>query len=126
MISNEQLEVWEQHAEKQKSGAYNPLLDYYSADCLLQAIAEIRRLREEHGNLSHNCIVMLEGRRSAETDLAAHQAVVRELADTLEAAQASLCASSDYQKVPSNRYALERIRAALAHPLVQQVREEKI
>ena len=50
------------------------------------------------------------------------EAVVRELAEALEAAQNSLCASTDYQKVPSNRYGLERIRAALVHPLVKAAR----
>ena len=58
--------------------------------------------------------------QQVEAALAAHRAVVWELAEALEAAQNSLCASTDYQKVPSNRYGLERIRAALAHPLVRK------
>lgn len=44
----------------------------------------------------------------------------------LEAARESLCASSDYQRVPSNRVGLARINEALARPGVARARKEPI
>lgn len=41
------LAEWEQHAKDRQEGAYDPLIDYVSARWLLEAVAEIRRLREE-------------------------------------------------------------------------------
>ena len=76
--------------------------------------AEIRRLREE----PNIWIDVLKA------DLAAHRVVVRELDATLEVARNSLCASADYQRAPSNRYGLEQINKARAHPLVVAARME--
>ena len=92
---------------------------------VIEAHAEIRRLRiETQVFADEKCRWFLERAKKVEADLAAHQAVVRELAEALEAAQSSLCASSDYRRIPSNRYGLERIRVALAHPLVVAARRE--
>ena len=107
-----------------------------AAQAAIRLQAEVERLREEAE--SWHVTPMMSGGivdwkktgeflkarlGEVEAALTAHQAVVRELAEALEAAQNSLYASTDYQKVPSNRYGLERIRAALAHPLVVAARK---
>ena len=130
MIPDATLAEWEKDNHSVRMGGgrggAGPSSTLEVVEHLAQAIAEIRRLRDEIEAWKTSQAIANVIAKKAEADLAAHQAVVRELADTLEAAQASLCASSDYQEVPSNRYALERIRAALADPLVQQAREEKV
>ena len=79
--------------------------------------AEIRRLREarcQHDNWR-------ERWQQAERDLAAHRAVVRELAETLEE-------SDEPGQAQEEECACWRARkdAALAHPLVQQAWDQRL
>mgnify|MGYP001607199308 CR=1 FL=1 len=83
--------------------------------------AEIRRLREEQNRLQGE----LEGYQESalntnqwESNLAAHLAVVRELAETIESTL------RDCQGVYAGGHG-HRLITLLAHPLVQQAREEK-
>ena len=113
MIDDATLAEWEQIAGCEPGAGFNlhPML--------LAAIAEIRRLREMNDAQAHDLETAytrnaenLAALCSAEADLAAHQAVVRELAEALESAIAG-------------RLWIDAARKALARPLVQSAREDR-
>ena len=93
MMDDATLAVWEQHARVRQEGAYDPLIDYVSARWLLDAVAEIRRLRGAPDECPRNCMTFrqygdCDHRHPEEIvklkrDLAAHQAAVWELAELL-------------------------------------------
>ena len=91
-----------------------------AAQVIRDAITEIRRLREEHQEAHAHFQGMQARTLDAEDALAAHQAVMRELAETLEQSDEP----GQAQEEECARW-LARKDAALAHPLVQQAREEK-
>ena len=106
----------------------------FFAAIIKTAITEIRRLREEVANHS-KCIEEIQVGQLAEAErenelhaqkdatLAAHRAVVRELAQLLENACA-MRQSGGFLGDNIDRW-LTSIILLLAHPLVQQAREEK-
>lgn len=84
------------------------------------AETEVRRLQEA----LHEMTGLWYGACAARTEKAVELALVykeamtyrermREYREALETAHAALCASSDFQRTPSNRLALDRINASL-------------
>ena len=76
------------------------------------AVAEIRRLQEK-------AEIFQKARDEYFNDLTAHQAVVRELAEEAEYYLATVSGTGSFFHHRS------KIKQLLAHPLVQQTREEK-
>ena len=128
------LAEWEQHAKDRQEGAYDPLIDYTSARWLLEAVAEIRRLREAQEWYEKRCTwygdeldrrkadlskphleaiswCCDEHRQKNANEWIAHRAMVRELALSLETFVVGHF--MDYGHAAD----------VLAHPLVQQARE---
>mgnify|MGYP001579144458 CR=1 FL=1 len=120
MIDDATLAGWERLVETHQ--------DYMLTHALKQAIAEIRRLREvERAVWSQGleadgqtmATLTLENQRF-KASLAAHRAVVRELATLLD-----VDALPEFANEGDTIAWVERKNAALTHPLVQQAWEEK-
>ena len=133
MIDDAMLAEWE---ELQR----DDLCDHRACErletALGEAIAEIRRLREQYHLYYEDSMVMMEQRDAAyaegdtlKTDLATHQAVVRELAEVLYlVATYCNCSQPLHQGEHDVGCAqfwnmVQEAQKALAHPLVQQARE---
>ena len=112
MIDDATLAEWEQMADRGHPALSTPLLS---------AITEIRRLREYQEYFA-------PGVTELQADLAAHRAVIRELAERLDhVAPVGHDINCEYQSEFEDAHkGCPRCIAdeGLAHPLVQQAREE--
>ena len=123
MIDDATLAEWEQEERR-----------YYRDSNLLRAIAEIRRLRGENILLAeaeydspafHACMEAYgKSFQQLKADLAAHRAVVRELANLLTNA-CTMRQDGGFVGDNIDRW-LTSVILALANPLIQQAREEKL
>ena len=137
MIDDATLAAWDGHLQE-KDLPVEWLVSQFK-----RAIAEIRRLREslieecprncttfqQYGDCEHRHPVEMA---KLKRDLAAHRAVVRELAGAskkyIDEVQANLRAAQSIvpgPPEPPRWAALQHLQAWLAHPLVQQAREKK-
>ena len=135
MIDDTTLAEWERHVTRG-----------FATSWLADAIAEIRRLREVHNQGVRRLREMEAERDAARTDrdllcyvqkdldadLAAHRAVVRELAEASEKYIAEVQANLRAVQLtvpgppePPRWAALQYLQSWLADPLVQQAREDK-
>mgnify|MGYP001606303900 CR=1 FL=1 len=108
MIDDATLSKWELLAQM------NPIMLSETVKIL---IAEIRRQQKEtQAFADEKCRWFLERAKNAEADLAAHRAVVRELADTAQVWRDKIVRMGGARLAGPELFDLD---AALAHPLVQ-------
>ena len=108
MIDDATLAEWEQHAREHQEGAYDPLIDYVSARWLLDAVAEIRRLRE--------CRTSRRGRRKETPmdNLLVSEKRIWFALDQLAVAEAAIGGN------PSKRLAIEEAMGYLEAPTPEE------
>ena len=86
------------------------------------AVKEIRRLRKAYAGLAPVAIELRTERDNLQADLAAHQAVVRELAKVLHPFTFPTEFEGSFIVMDHD---VNRAREAIAHPLVVAARKEK-
>ena len=120
MMDDATLAEWERCFPHIGVGPLGALPTIKEQCVICQAVAEIRRLREEVVKVENELFQVEDDKAWLNQDVATHRAVVRELAELLD-----VDATPEFANEGDLIAWIERKHAVLAHPLVQQAREER-